>query len=62
MAQNLGSKKKVAILGAGKMGSILLQSFLRDGSLSPDTELGDSGASGTCADAEGEVEGTRGDR
>src|SRR5271154_7252722 len=35
MAQSLGSKKKVAILGAGKMGSILLQSFLRDGLLSP---------------------------
>ncbi len=35
MAQTLPSKKKVAILGAGKMGSILLQSFLRDGLLSP---------------------------
>src|SRR5271168_4926022 len=45
MAQNLGSKsgaksglnskKKVAVLGAGKIGSILLQSFLRDGLLSP---------------------------
>jgi pyrroline-5-carboxylate reductase len=35
MAQNSNAKKKVAILGAGKMGSILLQSFLRDGLLSP---------------------------
>ena len=35
MAQSLSSKKKVAVLGAGKMGSILLQSFLRDGLLSP---------------------------
>ena len=35
MAQSLSSKKKVAVLGAGKMGSILLQSLLRDGSLSP---------------------------
>jgi pyrroline-5-carboxylate reductase len=35
MARNLNAKKKVAILGAGKMGSILLQSFLRDGLLSP---------------------------
>ncbi|MGA2353173.1 MAG: prephenate dehydrogenase/arogenate dehydrogenase family protein, partial [Terriglobales bacterium] len=35
MGQSVGAKKKVAILGAGKMGSILLQSFLRDGLLSP---------------------------
>ena len=35
MAQSLGSKKKVAVLGTGKIGSILLQSFLRDGLLSP---------------------------
>jgi pyrroline-5-carboxylate reductase len=35
MAKGLGSKKKVAVLGAGKIGSILLQSFLRDGLLSP---------------------------
>ena len=35
MVQSLSSKKKVAVLGAGKMGSILLQSFLRDGLLSP---------------------------
>ena len=35
MAQSLSGKKKVAILGAGKIGSILLQSFLRDGLLSP---------------------------
>src|SRR5450759_6031653 len=35
MKQSLSSKKKVAVLGAGKMGSILLQSFLRDGLLSP---------------------------
>ena len=35
MAQSLSSKKKVAVLGAGKIGSILLQSFLRDGLLSP---------------------------
>jgi len=35
MGQSLSSKKKVAVLGAGKMGSILLQSLLRDGSLSP---------------------------
>src|ERR1035441_6172125 len=33
MAKSAGGKKKVAILGAGKMGSILLQSFLRDGLL-----------------------------
>ena len=32
MAKNAGGKK-VAILGSGKMGSILLQSFLRDGLL-----------------------------
>ena len=35
MAQSLSSKKKVAVLGAGKMGTILLQSLLRDGLLSP---------------------------
>src|SRR6202045_5170933 len=35
MARSLSSKKKVAVLGAGKIGSILLQSFLRDGLLSP---------------------------
>src|SRR5271166_3423102 len=35
MGQSLSSKKKVAVLGAGKIGSILLQSFLRDGLLSP---------------------------
>ncbi len=35
MTQRFSSKKKVAILGAGKIGSILLQSFLRDGLLSP---------------------------
>jgi len=35
MAQSLSSKKKVAVLGAGKMGAILLQSFLRDGLLLP---------------------------
>src|SRR5271157_2459798 len=35
MARNLSGKKKVAVLGAGKIGSILLQSFLRDGLLTP---------------------------
>src|SRR4030081_1242521 len=35
MARSLSGKKKVAVLGAGKIGSILLQSFLRDGLLSP---------------------------
>jgi pyrroline-5-carboxylate reductase len=35
MPQNSNSKKKVAMLGAGKMGSILLKSFLQDGLLSP---------------------------
>src|ERR1700688_3205553 len=35
MVRSLSSKKKVAVLGAGKIGSILLQSFLRDGLLSP---------------------------
>jgi len=35
MAQRSNTKKKVAVLGAGKMGAILLQSFLRDGLLSP---------------------------
>jgi len=34
MAKSAGGKK-VAILGAGKMGSILLQAFLRDGLLKP---------------------------
>jgi len=34
MAKTVGSKK-VAILGAGKIGSILLQAFLRDGLLKP---------------------------
>jgi pyrroline-5-carboxylate reductase len=33
MAKADSGKKKIAILGAGKMGSILLQSFLRDGLL-----------------------------
>jgi pyrroline-5-carboxylate reductase len=40
------SGKKVAILGAGKMGAILLQSFLRDGLLKP------SETSATVAHAE----------
>src|ERR1700687_6261067 len=35
MVRSLSSKKKVAVLGVGKIGSILLQSFLRDGLLSP---------------------------
>jgi pyrroline-5-carboxylate reductase len=35
MGQSVGAKKKVAVLGAGKIGSILLQSFLRDGLLTP---------------------------
>ena len=35
MGQSVGTKKKVAVLGAGKIGSILLQSFLRDGLLTP---------------------------
>src|SRR5208283_6162535 len=35
MAKGLGSNKKVAVLGAGKMGTILLQSLLRDGLLTP---------------------------
>ena len=35
MVQSAGAKKKVAVLGAGKIGSILLQSFLRDGLLTP---------------------------
>jgi pyrroline-5-carboxylate reductase len=35
MGQSVGGKKKVAVLGAGKIGSILLQSFLRDGLLVP---------------------------
>lgn len=33
MRKSDGGRKKVAILGAGKMGAILLQSFLRDGLL-----------------------------
>jgi len=61
MGQSLSSKKKVAVLGAGKMGSILLQSLLRDGSLSAGTDLGYGGACGTGADAEGQVEGACGD-
>jgi pyrroline-5-carboxylate reductase len=35
MGQSVIGKKKVAVLGAGKIGSILLQSFLRDGLLVP---------------------------
>src|ERR1700716_3828448 len=35
MARSLSGKKKVAVLGVGKIGSMLLQSFLRDGLLSP---------------------------
>src|SRR5260370_7890480 len=35
MAESSSAKKKVADLGAGKIGSILLQSLLRDGLLSP---------------------------
>jgi pyrroline-5-carboxylate reductase len=35
MGQSVGAKKKVAVLGTGKIGSILLQSFLRDGLLLP---------------------------
>jgi pyrroline-5-carboxylate reductase len=35
MGHSGGAKKKVAVLGAGKIGSILLQAFLRDGLLSP---------------------------
>jgi pyrroline-5-carboxylate reductase len=35
MARSRGSKNKIAVLGAGKMGAILLQSFLRDGLLTP---------------------------
>jgi len=34
MAQTVTEKKKVAVLGAGKMGGILLQALLRDGLLS----------------------------
>ena len=33
MGKSVGGKKKVAIVGSGKMGSILVQSFLRDGLL-----------------------------
>jgi pyrroline-5-carboxylate reductase len=33
MGKSVGERKKVAILGAGKIGSILLQAFLRDGLL-----------------------------
>ncbi len=35
MARSVKMKRKVAVLGSGKMGSILLQAFLRDGLLSP---------------------------
>ncbi len=35
MARSSNIKKKVAVLGSGKMGSILLQAFLRDGLLLP---------------------------
>jgi pyrroline-5-carboxylate reductase len=35
MARSRGSKNKIAVLGAGKMGAILLQSFLRDALLTP---------------------------
>ena len=35
MGQGVGAKKKIAVLGTGKIGSILLQSFLRDGLLLP---------------------------
>lgn len=35
MAQAVTDKKKVAFLGAGKMGGIMLQALLRDGHLSP---------------------------
>ncbi len=35
MGQSVGARKKVAVLGAGKMGAILLQSFLKDGLLLP---------------------------
>src|ERR1700688_3929478 len=35
MVRSLSSKKKVAVLGVGKIGSILLQSFLRDGLIGP---------------------------
>src|ERR1700678_3879676 len=35
MARSFGSKKKGAVLGAGEMGALLLESFLRDGLLSP---------------------------
>ncbi len=35
MGQSVTHKKKVAVLGAGKIGGILLQALLRDGLLSP---------------------------
>ena len=35
MGQSVSHKKKVAVLGAGKIGGILLQALLRDGLLSP---------------------------
>ena len=35
MAQSVTHKKKVAVLGAGKIGGILLQALLRDGLLAP---------------------------
>ncbi len=35
MGQSVGAKKKIAVLGAGKMGAILLQSFIKDGLLVP---------------------------
>ena len=35
MGQSVGTRKKVAVLGAGKMGAILLQSFIKDGLLLP---------------------------
>ena len=35
MVRSSNVKKKVAVLGSGKMGSILLQAFLRDGLLAP---------------------------
>jgi pyrroline-5-carboxylate reductase len=35
MAKGVAHKPKVAVLGAGKIGGILLQALLRDGLLSP---------------------------
>ena len=40
MAKNAGAKKRVAIVGSGKMGSILLQSILRDELLKAGARLG----------------------